>query len=125
MAAVSQIPGIGDLDNSPVDLAEDVHLRRKWIRDTDSSYTKLAKAGGRKGTVYDKIYSLWQFSNCMLATERVFQYLHQNNSSKGFISYSVTSVPKKSPTVCLGWGGYMTCGWRGSSSNLRHCLKLE
>ena len=49
MAAVSQIPGIGDLDNSPVDLAEDVHLRRKWIRDTDSSYTKLAKAGGRKG----------------------------------------------------------------------------
>ena len=46
---VSQIPGIGDLDNSPVDLYEDKHLRRKWIRDTDSKYVKLAKEGGRKG----------------------------------------------------------------------------
>eukprot|EP00112_Aurelia_sp_Birch-Aquarium-sp1_P019163 Seg469.3 transcript_id=Seg469.3/GoldUCD/mRNA.D3Y31 product="putative protein C7orf57-like" protein_id=Seg469.3/GoldUCD/D3Y31 len=66
MAAVSQIPGIGDLDNSPVDLAEDVHLRRKWIRDTDSSYTKLAKAGGRKD---------------------LFIYRNHKPSSKGAVAY--------------------------------------
>lgn len=46
---VSQIPGFGDLDNSQVDLHNDIHLRRKWIRETDSKYVKLAKEGGRKG----------------------------------------------------------------------------
>jgi len=45
---VSQIPGIGDLDHTPVDPHEDIHLRRKWIRETDSKYVKLAKEGGRK-----------------------------------------------------------------------------
>lgn len=45
---VSQIPGFGDLDNSQVDLHNDIHLRRKWIRETDSKYVKLAKEGGRK-----------------------------------------------------------------------------
>ncbi len=45
----SQIPGLGNHDDGPVDLSEDIHLRRKWIRDTDSKYVKLAKAGGRKG----------------------------------------------------------------------------
>lgn len=45
----SQIPG---LNNTPEDSAtkeQDQHcFRRKWIRDTDSKYVKLAKAGGRK-----------------------------------------------------------------------------
>lgn len=45
----SQIPGIGGL---PDELAnpegDDRHFRRKWIRDTDSKYIKLAKGGGRK-----------------------------------------------------------------------------
>ena len=47
--AASQIPGIGGL---PDELAnpegDDRHFRRKWIRDTDSKYIKLAKGGGRK-----------------------------------------------------------------------------
>ena len=30
------------------ELAEDRHFRRKWVRDTDSKYVKLAKGGGRK-----------------------------------------------------------------------------
>ena len=49
---VSQIPGIGDLDHTPVDPHEDIHLRRKWIRETDSKYVKLAKEGGRKGKYF-------------------------------------------------------------------------
>eukprot|EP00794_Sanderia_malayensis_P017715 gene17715-19486_t len=44
----SQIPGLGNHDDGPEDLTEDIHLRRKWIRDTDSKYVRLAKAGGRK-----------------------------------------------------------------------------
>ena len=49
MQPASQIPGLGNHDETPVDLSEDVHLRRKWFRDTDSKYVRLAKGGGRKG----------------------------------------------------------------------------
>lgn len=48
MQPASQIPGLGNHDETPVDLSEDVHLRRKWFRDTDSKYVRLAKGGGRK-----------------------------------------------------------------------------
>ena len=45
----SQIPGIGGLKDELADPEkDDRHFRRKWIRDTDSKYIKLAKAGGRK-----------------------------------------------------------------------------
>lgn len=45
----SQIPGIGGLpDESAFPEGDDRHFRRKWIRDTDSNYIKLAKGGGRK-----------------------------------------------------------------------------
>lgn len=45
----SQIPGIGGLkDEFANPEQDDRHFRRKWIRDTDSKYIKLAKAGGRK-----------------------------------------------------------------------------
>lgn len=45
----SQIPGIGGLkDECANPEQDDRHFRRKWIRDTDSKYIKLAKAGGRK-----------------------------------------------------------------------------
>ena len=45
----SQIPGIGGLkDELANPEQDDRHFRRKWIRDTDSKYIKLAKAGGRK-----------------------------------------------------------------------------
>ncbi|XP_065052316.1 uncharacterized protein LOC135681672 [Rhopilema esculentum] len=63
---VSQIPGIGDLDNSPLDLGENIHLRRKWIRETDSKYVKLAKQGGRKD---------------------IFIYREHKPSSKGAVHY--------------------------------------
>jgi len=45
----SQIPGIGGLKDELADPEkDDRHFRRKWIRDTDSKYIKMAKAGGRK-----------------------------------------------------------------------------
>lgn len=45
----SQIPGIGGLpDEQANPEGDDRHFRRKWIRDTDSKYIKLAKGGGRK-----------------------------------------------------------------------------
>ncbi|KAJ7380388.1 hypothetical protein OS493_008844 [Desmophyllum pertusum] len=45
----SQIPGIGGLsDESANPEGDDRHFRRKWIRDTDSKYIKLAKGGGKK-----------------------------------------------------------------------------
>lgn len=45
----SQIPGIGGLKDELANPEEDDrHFRRKWIRDTDSKYIKLAKGGGRK-----------------------------------------------------------------------------
>ena len=45
----SQIPGIGGLkDEFANPENDDRHFRRKWIRDTDSKYIKLAKGGGRK-----------------------------------------------------------------------------
>ncbi|XP_078345208.1 uncharacterized protein C7orf57 homolog isoform X2 [Oculina patagonica] len=45
----SQIPGIGGLpDEQAHPEGDDRHFRRKWIRDTDSKYIKLAKGGGRK-----------------------------------------------------------------------------
>ena len=47
--AASQIPGIGGLkDELANPESDDRHFRRKWIRDTDSKYIKLAKGGGRK-----------------------------------------------------------------------------
>lgn len=47
--AASQIPGIGGLKDEFVNPEQDDrHFRRKWIRDTDSKYIKLAKKGGRK-----------------------------------------------------------------------------
>lgn len=55
--APSQIPG---LSNIPDDLTNenDRTARRKWIRDTDSKYIKLAKAGGRRG-MHSKLHKLF------------------------------------------------------------------
>ena len=45
----SQIPGLNDLtDSSSAPNVADTYSKRKWIRDTDSKYVRLAKAGGRK-----------------------------------------------------------------------------
>lgn len=63
---VSQIPGIGDLDKSPIDPHGDIRLRRKWIRETDSKYVRLAKEGGRKD---------------------LFNYREHKPSSKGAVPY--------------------------------------
>ncbi|XP_053116234.1 uncharacterized protein C7orf57 homolog isoform X1 [Hemicordylus capensis] len=41
----SQIPGLGDLGDSHSEIT--FGGRRKWIKDTDSEYVKLAKQGGR------------------------------------------------------------------------------
>ncbi|XP_001636823.3 uncharacterized protein C7orf57 [Nematostella vectensis] len=43
----SQIPGLSNVENIPEDVDERF-FKRKWIRDTDSKYIKLAKGGGRK-----------------------------------------------------------------------------
>ena len=43
----SQIPGLSNVAEDLTD-ENDRHFKRKWIRDTDSKYVKLAKAGGRK-----------------------------------------------------------------------------
>jgi len=45
--APSQIPGLSNLPDDP-SMENDRTARRKWIRDTDSKYIKLAKAGGRR-----------------------------------------------------------------------------
>ncbi|KAM9387438.1 uncharacterized protein C7orf57 homolog [Phaethornis superciliosus] len=42
---MSQIPGLGDLEEEPKELPSGCH--RKWIRETDSAYVKLAKQGGQ------------------------------------------------------------------------------
>jgi len=44
---VSQIPGLSsDADQQAGE--DNNYSTRKWIRDTDSEYVKLAKSGGRK-----------------------------------------------------------------------------
>lgn len=63
----SQIPGIGGLpDESAIPEGDDRHFRRKWIRDTDSKYIKLAKGGGRK--------NLLAFRSPPLKTEEPIPY---------------------------------------------------
>jgi len=49
----SQIPGLSQLEDESME-SGDIQYKRKWIRDTDSKYTKLAKAGGRKDLVVYK-----------------------------------------------------------------------
>jgi hypothetical protein len=44
----SQIPGLSNIPEDSITDDNDRCFRRKWIRDTDSKYVKLAKAGGRK-----------------------------------------------------------------------------
>lgn len=44
----SQIPGLGEIPEDAIANDNDKHFKRKWIRDTDSKYVKLGKAGGRK-----------------------------------------------------------------------------
>lgn len=44
----SQIPGLSNIPEDSVEDKDDRCFRRKWIRDTDSKYVKLAKAGGRR-----------------------------------------------------------------------------
>lgn len=43
----SQIPGLGDFGDPHDEIT--FGGRRKWIKDTDSDYVKLAKQGGRPG----------------------------------------------------------------------------
>ena len=44
----SQIPGLSHLpDDSAMEMEDDRAFKRKWIRDTDSKYVRLAKGGGR------------------------------------------------------------------------------
>ncbi|KAK3729450.1 hypothetical protein QZH41_009994 [Actinostola sp. cb2023] len=43
----SQIPGLSNFIEEP-DEMEERRFRRKWIRDSDSKYIKLAKGGGRQ-----------------------------------------------------------------------------
>ncbi|XP_031556144.1 uncharacterized protein C7orf57 homolog [Actinia tenebrosa] len=43
----SQIPGLSNFIEEPNEM-EERQFRRKWLRDTDSNYIKLAKGGGRK-----------------------------------------------------------------------------
>ncbi|XP_068252653.1 uncharacterized protein C7orf57 homolog [Nyctibius grandis] len=45
LPATSQIPGLGDLAKAPHEVPSG--SRRKWIKDTDSAYIRLAKQGGR------------------------------------------------------------------------------
>lgn len=45
--APSQIPGLSQIDVS-IGGDDDIQYKRKWIRESDSKYTKLAKTGGRK-----------------------------------------------------------------------------
>lgn len=45
----SQIPGLSNLpDDATIETEDDRTFRRKWIRDTDSKYIRLAKKGGRQ-----------------------------------------------------------------------------
>lgn len=44
----SQIPGLNNISEDSTEDEDQRCFRRKWIRDTDSKYVKLAKAGGRK-----------------------------------------------------------------------------
>lgn len=46
--APSQIPGLSNIPDNSVVEQDERCFRRKWVRDTDSKYVKLAKAGGRK-----------------------------------------------------------------------------
>ena len=46
----SQIPGLSTLpDDVAMETEDDRTCRRKWIRDTDTKYIRLAKRGGRQG----------------------------------------------------------------------------
>lgn len=44
----SQIPGLSNIPEDSITKENEQRFKRKWIRDTDSKYVKLAKAGGRK-----------------------------------------------------------------------------
>lgn len=45
----SQIPGLGDL--AKAHNGGMLGCRRRWIKDTDSAYIRLAKQGGRPGVL--------------------------------------------------------------------------
>lgn len=75
----SQIPGLSNIPEDSITDDNDRCFRRKWIRDTDSKYVKLAKAGGRK--------NLLSFMPAKLSSEpvlypRVDWFDHGQNESQ-------------------------------------------
>ncbi|KAM6142984.1 LOW QUALITY PROTEIN: uncharacterized protein C7orf57 homolog [Phoenicopterus ruber ruber] len=51
-----EIPGLGDLAKAPHEVASG--CRRKWIKETDSSYVRLAKQGGCPGERLSRLFVL-------------------------------------------------------------------
>lgn len=60
----SQIPGLGDLAKAPCEAVPG--CRRKWIKETDSAYVRLAKQGGRPGKRLSRSFVFPLFSLALL-----------------------------------------------------------
>jgi len=61
----SQIPGLGDLAKAPHEVSSG--CRRKWIKETDSAYVRLAKQGGQPGEHLSHLFFLffsWTLLEC-------------------------------------------------------------
>lgn len=60
----SQIPGLGDLAEAPREMPSG--CRRKWIKETDSAYVRLAKQGGQPGERLSHLFVFPLFSLALL-----------------------------------------------------------
>lgn len=60
----SQIRGLGDLAKAPHEAVSG--CRRKWIKETDSAYVRLAKQGGRPGEHLPCLFVFPLFSLALL-----------------------------------------------------------
>ncbi|KAM4684558.1 uncharacterized protein C7orf57 homolog [Amazona ochrocephala] len=71
----SQIPGLGDLANTPHEMPS--RCRRKWIKETDSAYVRLSKQGGQPDLL--KHYTAVTSKSSLAAYAAPDWYLHCSN----------------------------------------------
>lgn len=76
----SQIPGLNNISEDSTEDEDQRCFRRKWIRDTDSKYVKLAKAGGRKHLL--KFDNNSKLSSKPVLYPRVDWFDHVNNEQE-------------------------------------------
>lgn len=104
--APSQIPGLSNVPENPRDtLADDRQFRRKWIRDTDSDYIKLAKGGGRKGLLSYKDPAKHGTDPIDYARVDWFDHIHPEEEAMDEGETQDCSYSQKKTTGYVLWAG--------------------